>query len=62
MTNEIECPYCNETVEVTNEVSDFDWHSGVSFNGIAMITCPHCHEGMTVEATAMILGVEVVDD
>lgn len=62
MTNEVECPYCDETVEVTNDVSDFDWNSGVSLSGIAKITCPYCHEEITVEATAMILDVEVVDD
>lgn len=62
MTREIECPHCNETVEVTNDVSDFDWNSGVSLNGIASITCPCCYEEITVEATAMILDVEVVDD
>lgn len=62
MGNEIECPHCDETVEVTEDVSDFDWNSGVSLNGIARITCPYCHEEITVEATAMILDVEVVDD
>lgn len=61
MTNKVECPHCAETLEVTHEVSDYDWDSGVSFKGIAEIRCPYCHDEMTVEATAIVVDVEVLD-
>lgn len=62
MTGLVECPYCAEALEVTHEVSDYDWNSGASFKGLAEIRCPYCHEEMTVEATAIVVDVEVLDD
>lgn len=62
MSNLVKCPKCHETLEVTQEVSDFDWDSGVSLNGIAVITCPYCHQEMTVEGKAQIYDVEVIDN
>lgn len=47
---------------MTHEVSDYDWNSGASFKGLAEIRCPYCHEEMTVEATAIVVDVEVLDD
>lgn len=54
MTNKVECPHCAETLEVTHEVSDYDWDSGVSFKVIAVI-CPYCHKETIVEATGSVL-------
>lgn len=62
MSNLVECPHCKETLEVTQDVSDYDWNSGVSIKGIAEIRCPCCREYMTVEATAVVIDVEVLHE
>lgn len=62
MSNLVECPHCKEMIGVVEDVSDYDWNSGVSLKGLAEIRCPYCHEYMTVEATAIVVDVEVLHE
>lgn len=50
----ITCPYCGEEIEVSEDLDDYDWNSGVSLDGRADINCPECRKELQLEAEGYI--------
>lgn len=57
----VTCPKCGEDIHVSEDVSDYDFNTGCSFDGQKTYDCQNCSGKVLVEAHASIDWVEVVE-